>query len=135
MEKEFHIVKSELSALKKKFEQIEREQQLKEKDGQNISKPIISDNLPQLNKQINTDKENNKFNNTIYQVKDNNAFSAISQFNNTQKKFNMTHTEKKSWKDTKLYKGNSLSSFRDNRNDAIILLQFLKKKQKLIIHQ
>ena len=54
MEKEFHIVKSELSALKKKFEQIERELQLKEKDGQNISKPITSDNLPQLNKQINT---------------------------------------------------------------------------------
>ena len=138
LEKEFHIVKSELSALKKKFEQIEREQLLKEKEGQNATKPIISDNLPQLNKQVNTDKENNKFNNTIYKINENNPFSAISQFNNTQKKFNMTHTEKKSWKDTKLYKGNSLSSFRDNRNDAYKMSEIkkiLEEKNEIIRRQ
>ena len=42
----------------------------------------------------------------------------------------MTHTEKKSWKDTKLYKGNSLSSFRDNRNDAYKMSEI----KKILIH-
>jgi zinc protease len=58
--------------------------------------------------------------------------------NNTQKKFNMTHTEKKSWKDTKLYKGNSLSSFRDNRNDAYKMSEIkkiLEEKNEIIRRQ
>ena len=124
LEKEFHIVKSDLSALKKKFEQIQREQNMKEN---NVNKQqIINENLPQLSKQINAEKDNN-FNKTLYQMNNMNGLSTVSQFNNTQKKFNMTTTEKKSWKDTKLYKGNSLSSFRENRNDAYKMSEIKKK--------
>jgi hypothetical protein len=50
----------------------------------------------------------------------------------------MTHTEKKSWKDTKLYKGNSLSSFRDNRNDAYKMSEIkkiLEEKNEIIRRQ
>jgi hypothetical protein len=135
LEKEFHIVKSDLSALKKKFEQIQREQNMKEN---NVNKQqIINENLPQLNKQINSEKENN-FNKTLYQMNNMNGLSTVSQFNNTQKKFNMTTTEKKSWKDTKLYKGNSLSSFRENRNDAYKMSEIkkiLEEKNEIIRRQ
>ena len=135
LEKEFHIVKSDLSALKKKFEQIQREQNMKEN---NVNKQqIINENLPQLSKQINAEKDNN-FNKTLYQMNNMNGLSTVSQFNNTQKKFNMTTTEKKSWKDTKLYKGNSLSSFRDNRNDAYKMSEIkkiLEEKNEIIRRQ
>ena len=135
LEKEFHIVKSDLSALKKKFEQIQREQNMKEN---NVNKQqIINENLPQLSKQINAEKENN-FNKTLYQMNNMNGLSTVSQFNNTQKKFNMTTTEKKSWKDTKLYKGNSLSSFRENRNDAYKMSEIkkiLEEKNEIIRRQ
>ena len=50
----------------------------------------------------------------------------------------MTHTEKKSCKDTKLYKGNSLSSFRDNRNDAYKMSEIkkiLEEKNEIIRRQ
>ena len=135
LEKEFHIVKSDLSALKKKFEQIQREQNMKEN---NVNKQqMINENLPQLNKQMNAEKENN-FNKTLYQMNNMNGLSTVSQFNNTQKKFNMTTTEKKSWKDTKLYKGNSLSSFRENRNDAYKMSEIkkiLEEKNEIIRRQ
>ena len=135
LEKEFHIVKSDLSALKKKFEQIQREQNMKEN---NVNKQqIINENLPQLSKQINAEKDNN-FNKTLYQMNNMNGLSTVSQFNNTQKKFNMTTTEKKSWKDTKLYKGNSLSSFRENRNDAYKMSEIkkiLEEKNEIIRRQ
>ena len=124
LEKEYLTIKSDFSALKKKYEQLQRSEKMNTTNNNNnaqLSQTMYnfnSSNLPNIK------KEEDKFANTLYKVKDPNDI--------------MNRTERKSWKDGKLYKGNSLSMSKDTRNDAYKLSEIkkiLEEKNEIIRRQ
>ena len=126
LEKEYLTVKSDLSALKKKYEQLLRSEKnrIKQSNMTEREPPVqmmsqttagFAKNLPQIK------GENDMFANTLYRVKE-----AEEQ------------VPKKSWKDGKLYKGNALSLTKDLRNDAYRLSEIkkiLEEKNRIIKNQ
>ena len=123
LEKEYLTIKSDFSALKKKYEQLQRSEKMNtinNNTNAQLSQTMynFSNNLPNIK------KEDDKFANTLYKVKDTNDM--------------MNRTERKSWKDGKLYKGNSLSMSKDTRNDAYKLSEIkkiLEEKNEIIRRQ
>ena len=123
LEKEYLTIKSDFSALKKKYEQLQRSEKMNtinNNTNAQLSQTMynFSSNLPNIK------KEDDKFANTLYKVKDTNDM--------------MNRTERKSWKDGKLYKGNSLSMSKDTRNDAYKLSEIkkiLEEKNEIIRRQ
>ena len=92
--------------------------------------------------------DSNNFNSTIYAMK--NGSTPFLDQNGPMGNMNRTmmngfngmplgrSVDRKSWKDTKLYKGNSLSSFRENRNDAYKMSEIkkiLEEKNEIIRRQ
>ena len=139
LEKNYKILKSDHSALTKKYDQYQRENN----NISSLNSINNAQNLPNIannnmnyehsGRTVSSNKDN--FANTVYQIKDNTGF--YNPLNN-QRGFNQTFREKKSWKDGKLYKGTSLSQFRDKRNETYKMTEIkriLDEKNEIIRKQ
>ena len=149
LEKDFFITKSDLSAKIKKYEQLERERNnLTKANGLLNNTNIKMNNLPSINGDqgimpgINLHKggsgagSDNNFNSTIYVM--NNGSTPFLDQNGPYGNMNRTamngfnglplgrSVDRKSWKDTKLYKGNTLSYFKKNNDNAYKMKEIKK---------
>ena len=135
LEKDYFITKSDLSAKIKKYEQLERERNNLTKANSLFNSSFKMNDLPNIpdkfmKKNMSVDKNYN-FNSNIFQMKQGNniPMENDSFMNKTSSGFNKglrRSTDKKNWKDTKLYKGNTLSYFKKN-NENIYKLKEIKR--------
>ena len=126
LEKDYFITKSDLSAKIKKYEQLERERNNLTKANSLFNSSFKMNDLPNIpdkfmKKNMSVDKNYN-FNSNIFQMKQGNniPMENDSFMNKTSSGFNKglrRSTDKKNWKDTKLYKGNTLSYFKKNNEN------------------
>ena len=141
LEKDFFITKSDLSAKIKKYEQLERERNNLTKNNGLLSNTLKNIGLPSisgdqglgLGDMSKLDKNNN-FNSTIYVM--NNGSTPFLDQNGPYGNMNRTSmngfgslgrsVDRKSWKDTKLYKGNTLSYFKKNLDNAYKMKEIKK---------
>jgi len=141
LEKDFFITKSDLSAKIKKYEQLERERNNLTKNNGLLSSTLRNIGLPAINgdqglglgDSSKSDKNNN-FNSTIYVM--NNGSTPFLDQNGPYGSMNRTSmngfgglgrsVDRKSWKDTKLYKGNTLSYFKKNLDNAYKMKEIKK---------
>ena len=122
LEKDFFITKSDLSAKIKKYEQLERERNNLAKNNGLLSNTLKNIGLPSINGDqglamggMPKSDKNNNFNSTIYVM--NNGSTPFLDQNGPFGNMNRTSmngfgglgrsVDRKSWKDTKLYKGNT----------------------------
>ena len=151
LEKDFFITKSDLSAKIKKYEQLERERNNLNKANNALlnSTNMKTNYLPgisgdqgmfpgfaDLQKRASADINSNNFNSTIYAM--NNGSMPFLDQNGPFGNMNRTMSngfngmplgrsvDKKNWKDTRLYKGNTLSYFKKN-NENIQKMKEIKK--------
>ena len=135
LEKDYFITKSDLSAKIKKYEQLERERNNLTKANSLLNSSLKINELPNISdkvmkKNMSIDK-NYYFNSNIFQMKQGNniPLENDSFMNKTTNGFNKGlrgSADKKNWKDTKLYKGNTLSYFKKN-NENMYKLKEIKK--------
>ena len=83
--------------------------------------PIINEDI--LKRNMSGDKN---FNSTIFQMKENGPLDSDINMNKTSNGFLRRSTDKKNWKDTKLYKGNTLSFFKKT-NENMYKMKEIKK--------
>jgi hypothetical protein len=97
--------------------------------------------LPNINEDIikrNISYDKYNFNSTIFQMKQNSPLTNDMIMNKTSNGFNRSlrgSIDKKNWKDTKLYKGNTLSFFKKSNGNVCgvkKLKKFLMKKIALL---
>ena len=85
--------------------------------------------LPTINEEILkrsvSGNKNLNFNSTIFQMKENTPLSS-EMMNKTANGFMRKSTDKKNWKDTRLYKGNTLSFFKKN-NENMYKMKEIKR--------
>ena len=127
LEKDFFITKSDLSAKIKKYEQLERERNNLTKANAQLVNNIKMNNLPDigedvLKRSMSTSKKYN-FNSNIFSMKQDDGYKTMNGFNISMRK---STDKQKNWKDTKLYKGNTLSFFKKNREN-IYKMKEIKK--------
>ena len=129
LEKDFFITKSDLSAKIKKYEQLERERNNLTKTNSLLNNSIKMNELPTINEEILkrsvSGNKNLNFNSTIFQMKENTPLSS-EMMNKTANGFMRKSTDKKNWKETRLYKGNTLSFFKKN-NENMYKMKEIKK--------
>ena len=146
LEKDFFITKSDLSAKIKKYEQLERERNNLTKANLLLNSNMKTNNLPgigreqtKLSEMMDLQKrgsvDNKNFNSTIYAMNNNAPYleqnGSFGNMNKTMMNgFNGLplgrSVDKKSWKDTKLYKGNTLSYFKKNNDNAFKMKEIKK---------
>ena len=141
LEKDFFITKSDLSAKIKKYEQLERERNNLTKNNGLLSNTLKNIGLPSINGDqglglgdLSKSDKNNNFNSTIYVM--NNGSTPFLDQNGPYGNMNRTSmngfgglgrsVDRKSWKDTKLYKGNTLSYFKKNLDNAYKMKEIKK---------
>ena len=147
LEKDFFITKSDLSAKIKKYEQLERERNNLTKANLLLNSTNMKiGSLPSINgeqgfpgiQEVHKrgSEPSNNFNSTIY-VMNNGSTPFLEQSGNFG---NMNRTmmngfngkslgrsvDKKNWKDTRLYKGNTLSYFKKNNDNAYKMKEIKK---------
>ena len=149
LEKDFFITKSDLSAKIKKYEQLERERNNLTKANLLLNNNNMKmGNMPSISGDLGFhgfgevhkrgSEPSNNFNSTIY-VMNNGSTPFLDQNGNLG---NMNRTmmngfgfssmplgrsvDKKSWKDTRLYKGNTLSYFKKNNDNAYKMKEIKK---------
>ena len=130
LEKDFFITKSDLSAKIKKYEQLERERNNLTKANNLLSANLKMSELPNINEDMMrrnmSGNKNYNFNSTIFQMKQGSPFDNEMIMNRTTNGFLRRSTDKKNWKDTKLYKGNTLSFFKKT-NENMYKMKEIKK--------
>ena len=135
LEKDFFITKSDLSAKIKKYEQLERERNNLTKANGLLNNTLKMNNmpLPFINGEEDFSSGDNKnLNTTLYVMNKGNVSLTESnvpygKMNRTMNGFGLGRSvDKKSWKDTKLYKGNSLSYFKKNVDMAYKMKEIKK---------
>ena len=139
LEKEFFITKSDLSAKIKKYEQLEREKNNLTKANGLLSNNNKMSNLPAINGDHDIHKDGNGenlFHSTVYILnKSNSQFWDQNMTNSFMNRTSMNgfnraplgkSVDRKNWKDTKLYKGNTLSFFKKNNDNAIKMKEIKK---------
>ena len=141
LEKDFFITKSDLSAKIKKYDQLERERNNLTKNNGLLSNTLKNIGLPSINGDqglgmgdMTKSDKNNNFNSTIYVM--NNGSTPFLDQNGPYGNMNRTSmngfgglgrsVDRKSWKDTKLYKGNTLSYFKKNLDNAYKMKEIKK---------
>ena len=147
LEKDFFITKSDLSAKIKKYEQLERERNnltkanllLNSNNMKMGNLPSISGEqgfpgMPEVHKR--GSEPSNNFNSTIYVM--NNGSTPFLEQSGSFGNMNRTmmngfngmplgrSVDKKNWKDTRLYKGNTLSYFKKNIDNAYKMKEIKK---------
>ena len=85
--------------------------------------PTINEDI--LKRSMSGDKNYN-FNSTIFQMKQNVPLGNEMAMNKTTNEFLRKSMDKKNWKDTKLYKGNTLSFFKKS-NENMYKMKEIKK--------
>ena len=134
LEKDYFITKSDLSAKIKKYEQLERERNNLTKANSLLNSNMKMNELPVINednimKRSMSNGKNINFNSTIFQMKQGNQPLNDMIMNKTTTGFNKglrSSMDKKNWKDTKLYKGNTLSFFKKS-NENMYKMKEIKK--------
>jgi hypothetical protein len=131
LEKDYFITKSDLSAKIKKYEQLERERNNLTKANALLNNNLKMNELPNISdtglKRNMSGNKNYNFNSAIFQMKQEEENDML--MNRTSNGFNKglrMSTDRKNWKDTKLYKGNTLSYFKKT-NENMYKLKEIKK--------
>ena len=131
LEKDYFITKSDLSAKIKKYEQLERERNNLTKANALLNNNLKMNELPNISdtglKRNMSGNKNYNFNSAIFQMKQGEENDML--MNRTSNGFNKgirMSTDRKNWKDTKLYKGNTLSYFKKT-NENMYKLKEIKK--------
>ena len=130
LEKDYFITKSDLSAKIKKYEQLERERNNLTKANSILNTSMKMNELPTINEDIMkrsmSGSKNYNFSSNIFQMKHGEPLGNDMIMNKTQNGFLRMSQDKKNWKDTKLYKGNTLSYFKKN-NENMYKMKEIKK--------
>ena len=136
LEKDFFITKSDLSAKIKKYEQLERERNNFTRSNSQLCNTFKMNNYPLPSIGDAGKMDNKQISSTIYVMK--NTSTPFLDYNEPYENMNKDKMgefgnvpfrrsmDRKSWKDTKLYKGNTLSYFKKNCDNAYKMKEIKK---------